>query len=88
MGSHYDRCRAGVQQVEAAYDELLQALDSYEAILKSLPRDDEKLVIALDMQVKGVTRLKDLLESEVLDRMIRFSDRVIRIKHWEDGTFV
>lgn len=88
MGSHYDRCRAGVQKVEAAYDELLQALDSYEATLISLPRDDEKLVIALDMQVKGVTRLKDLLESEVLDRLIRFSDRVIRIKHWEDGTFV
>ncbi len=88
MGAIYDRCKLQVKGIEEAYDQLMQEIDRYELALAELSAEDEELKIAVGMQRNGVARFRETLEGEALDNLIRFSDRVIRIKHWEDGRFV
>ncbi|MDA8343913.1 MAG: hypothetical protein M0Z66_00370 [Thermaerobacter sp.] len=88
MGAIYDRCKTQVKAIEQAYDALMEEIDAYDRVLSELGGDDEELRIALSMQANGLGKLRDTLEGEALDNLIRFSDRVIRLKHWEDGMFV
>jgi hypothetical protein len=88
MGAIYDRCKERVQAIEQAYDALMHEIDAYERVLSGFGGEDAELRIALGMQLGGVRRLRETLEGEALDNLLRFSDRVIRLRHWEDGTFV
>lgn len=94
-GGLYANCRSKVEAVQQAYDDLLRSLDDYVEFLdgevaaeeaKSDP--DKQKLIALSMQRKGANLTRENLETRTLDDLIRFSDRVIRIKHWEDGLFL
>lgn len=91
----YATCKGKVNTINVAYDELCRSLDEYIDFLKAQAQaeetdanPDKNKIIALTMQMKGAARMRDTVESAVLDDMIRFSDRVIRIKHWEDGIFL
>lgn len=93
--SCYDECKRHVETIQARYDDLLDAIAAYREHLdrisaaeRAKESPDETFFIALRMQVKGTARLQELLETDALDELIRFADRVIRIKHWEDGVFV
>lgn len=94
-GGLYARCKRKVSAIQAAYDGLLAAVDDYVAALteeaeaeSAAPAPDPNKLLALDMQRNGANRLRATLENQALDDLIRFSDRVIRIKHWEDGVFL
>lgn len=89
----YRECKDHVEQIQNAYDDLLDALDAYSDTLSRLldgltEEERAHLGLALRMQRDGVSRMRNDLEEKVLDDLIRFADRVIRIKHAEDDTFV
>lgn len=89
----YTECKTRVEAIHRAYDALADAVDGYvsmlQAILETLPEEQKAhLGLALRMQRDGAVRMRDDLESKILDDLIRFADRVIRVKHAEDGTFI
>ena len=89
----YEECKEQVNKIQNGYDALLDAVDEYigtlQERLEALTEEEKAhLGLALRMQRDGAARMRDDLESKVLDDLIRFADRVIRIKHAEDGTFI
>ncbi len=93
MTPRYDACTQRVGAIQQAFDALLEALDAYEESLSAqLGRVPEEqagtLGLALRMQRDGVRRMRNDIETQILDDFIRFADRMIRVKHAEEGTFV
>ncbi|MDB4895114.1 MAG: hypothetical protein JWN15_1376 [Firmicutes bacterium] len=91
----YRTCKARVAEIQTTYDDLLRQLDDYLAFVEGevqaeqvKPEPDRNKLMALQSQLKGPARMREDLESVILDDLIRFADRVIRIKHWEDGVFL
>ncbi len=91
----YARCKAKVQAIEAAYDQLTDAIEEYQRTLAGLieqadPADeqDQHLLVTANLQKNTTNGLMSTLENDLHDHLIRLSDRVIRFKHWEDGVFV
>lgn len=91
----YAMCKAKVQAIEAAYDQLAQAIEAYQATLNGLiaqadpaDADDQHLLVTANLQLKTANGLLNTIETDLNDDLIRLSDRVIRFKHWEDGVFV
>ena len=91
----YDSCRASVRSIQEAYDTLVDAVEAYRALLTSLieradPQNeqDKPLLVIANLQRNTADGLLGTLDNELHDDLTRLSDRVIRFKHWEDGTFV
>ena len=91
----YDSCKASVRAIQEAYDAMVDAVDAYRALLTSLidradPQDeqDKHLLVIANLQRNTAGGLMSTLDNELHDDLTRLSDRVIRFKHWEDGTFV
>lgn len=91
----YAAARQRVDAIQGAYDGLLAALDQYVGFLEEQIRAEESAAVpdknkllALTMQRGGASRMRENLETTALDDLIRFADRVIRLKHWEDGVFL
>lgn len=89
----YQACKQQVEKIQSAYETLLDALDDYSGTLTGLlenltEEEREHLGLALRMQRDGAQRMRVDLEEKILDDFIRFADRVIRIRHAEDGTFI
>ena len=91
----YALCKAKVQAIEAAYDQLTDAIEEYQRTLAGLiaqadPADeqDQHLLVTANLQKNTTNGLMNTLENDLHDDLIRLSDRVIRFKHWEDGVFV
>jgi hypothetical protein len=91
----YEAAKARVLVIQEAYDALTDAVEAYKAMLTQLidesnPDDeqDKHLLVVANLQRNTTNGLISTLDFELHDDLIRLSDRVIRFKHWEDGTFV
>jgi hypothetical protein len=91
----YDSCKANVRAIQEAYDRLVEAVEAYRAQLTSLieradaqDAQDKHLLVIANLQRNTAGGLMSTLDNELHDDLTRLSDRVIRFKHWENGTFV
>jgi hypothetical protein len=91
----YETCKAKVRTIQEAYDALVDAVEDYKALLTTLieeanPDDefDQHLLVVATLQRNTTNGLLGTLDTDMHDDLIRLSDRVIRFKHIEDGTFV
>ena len=91
----YDSCKAKVLVIQEAYDEFVNAVEAYKALLTSLIEDsdpddanEKHLLVVANLQRNTTNGLINTLDTDVHDDLVRLSDRVIRFKHWEDGLFV
>jgi hypothetical protein len=55
---------------------------------RSRPQPDPKFLSAVGVQVRYAGSFVDLLQRAAFDDFLHFSDRVIRLKHWQEGTFI
>lgn len=93
--TYYEECKNYCVEIQACYDALLEATTAYRDYLQRIRESeknqgnaDEKFFLVTGGQLNNVASFLELLETEALDRLIRFSDRVIIIKKWEEGTLV
>ncbi len=91
----YVACKAKVLAIQEAYDEFVNSVEEYKALLTRLIEDsdpneaDEKhLLVVANLQRNTTNGLINTLDTDIHDDLTRLSDRVIRFKHWEDGLFV
>lgn len=91
----YETCKVKAQTIQEAYDGLVDAVEDYKALLTTLieaadPNDeyDQHLLVVANLQRNTANGLLGTLDTDLLDDLIRLSDRVIRFKHLEDGIFL
>lgn len=91
----YGSARDLVEAIEQEYVELMRSIDSYRQWLedriseeRNKPEPDSVKLQALAPQLTYLAELQRALESGVHDGLVRVSDRVIRIRHWQDGVFI
>jgi hypothetical protein len=91
----YAACKSQVLAIQRAYDEFVNAVEEYKALLSKLieesdPNDaeDKHLLVVANLQRNTTNGLINTLDTDIHDDLTRLSDRVIRFKHWEDGLFV
>lgn len=91
----YSAAEAQVRAVQDAYTQLLEQVERYRAWVQAVvaeeqakPAPDHAKLQSLGPQLKYLTELTDALDGPTHDALIRVSDRVIRIKHWQDGAFI
>ncbi len=70
-------------------------IDRYRAWLRAevdreqaKPRPDAIKLQALGPQLKYLLELSSALEGPAHDGLVRVSDRVVRIRHWQEGVFI
>lgn len=95
MGELYDETRQRVERIEELYDTLCREVEEHRDWARGLveaekakPEPDAKYISAVGVQAKFSDRLLTVLEEPAFDELIHFADRVIRIKHYEDGVFI
>src|SRR5947209_11406209 len=91
----YDACKAKVLAIQEAYDEFVNAVEAYKALLSSLieesdpdDADDQHLLVVANLQRNNSNGLINTLDTDIHDDLTRLSDRVIRFKPWDDALFV
>jgi hypothetical protein len=91
----YDTCKAKVRTIQEAYDALIDAVEDYKVLLTELideadPNEeyDKHLLVVANLQRNTTNGLLGTLDTDLHDDLTRLSDRVIRFKHLEDGTFI
>jgi len=91
----YVACKAKVLAIQEAYDEIVNSVEEYKALLTRLiedsdpnDADDKHLLVVANLQRNTTNGLINTLDTDIHDDLTRLSDRVIRFKHWEDGLFV
>ena len=91
----YDACKTKVLTIQEAYDEFVNSVEEYKALLTRLiedsdpnDADDKHLLVVANSQRNTTNGLINTLDTDIHDDLTRLSDRVIRFKHWEDGLFV
>ena len=91
----YDTCKAKVRTIQEAYDALVDAVEDYKVLLTELideadPNEeyDKHLLVVANLQRNTTNGLLGTLDTDLHDDLTRLSDRVIRFKHLEDGTFI
>ena len=91
----YKECKAKVEAIQEAYDEFVNTVEEYKALLNSLiddsdPNDanEKHLLVVANLQHNTTNGLINTLDTDIHDDLTRLSDRVIRFKHWEDGLFI
>jgi hypothetical protein len=95
MGELHDQVKERVEKIHGMYDALCAEVEDYHGWVKSLvdaekakPEPDPKYVSAVGVQVRFSERFLTILEEDAFDELIHFADRVIRVKHYEDGVFI
>lgn len=93
--SAYERARTQATQLEAAFYAALEAADRYAVLMATLTAEEEakaapstELVRRFAHQRRETQELVAALEGAALETLLRILDRVLMIKHTEDGTFV
>jgi hypothetical protein len=91
----YEQARVQVAGIEESFQLLLDRSESYLAWVRTLaekersrPQPDPKFLSAVGVQVRYAGSFVDLLQRAAFDDFLHFSDRVIRLKHWQEGTFI
>jgi hypothetical protein len=91
----FEAATALVRRIENEYMELMQGIDAYRSWLEAevaaensrADPDDAKLQ-ALAPQLRYLAELQAEMEGRAHDGLVRVADRVVRIKHWQDGVFI
>lgn len=91
----FPACEERVDIIKTRYDEFTAACDDYVTLLQSLvdaerakAKPDERLIGALNRQANAAKELIEVMETEALDKLIRFADRLVIVKLVEEGNFV
>lgn len=89
----YERCSAEMDQIADALAALGTAIDVHQRTLEQFEGSitdsaDPEFLAWLRGQRKRLDGLQTVVDDEAHDLLLRVADRVIRIKHWEDGEFV
>lgn len=91
----YERARAQAAELETAFYAALEAADRYAALMATLTAEEEakgepnaELVRRFAHQRRETQELVAALEGGALEALLRILDRILMIKHTEDGTFV
>lgn len=94
-GGVYARARAHVEDIQRRYAELMEELDDYRSFLEALgaeersrERPDDIKLQAINPQLTYINELQRALEGPAHDGLVRVTDRVVRIRHWEEGVFL
>jgi hypothetical protein len=90
LESAYNECRLRVDKIQKKFDELIHQCEEYKSFLdKQLKMNkDKKYNITLGMQYNPTSKLIENLDEDPLENIIEMQERVIRIKHWENGEFL
>ena len=95
MAELHDDVKARVERIQQMYDDLCAEVEDYRDWVaekveaeKRKPEPDPKFISAVGVQVRFAERFLKVLEEDAFDELIHFADRVIRIKHYEDGVFI
>lgn len=73
----------------------MEAVDVYRSFLevvsaeeRSRARPDETKLQAINPQLTHLDELQRALEGPAHDGLVRVADRVVRLRHWEEGVFL
>ena len=93
--SAYERAQAQAAELERAFYAALEAADRYAALMDALaaeeaakPEPNAELVRRVRHQRRETGELVAALEQKPLEALLRILDRVLMIKHTEEGRFV
>lgn len=91
----YEEVKRAVDELERSFYETLGAADRYAALLDRLaageeakPEPNAELVRRYRHQRHEVGEVADAMEGAALEALLRIVDRVLMIKHTEEGRFV
>lgn len=95
MSGAYERVKPAADRLSDRFYDLLAACDEYDDLLATLADEerasgqpDAELVRRYAHQRREVGELRDGLESESMDILLRIVDRILMIKKTEDGEFL
>jgi hypothetical protein len=93
--SAYEPVRKQADELERLFYETLAAADAYHALLERLAGEEEakpepnaELVRRFRHQQREVDELRTSMEDAPLEALLRIIDRILMIKHTEEGRFV
>jgi hypothetical protein len=91
----YENAKTRVERIHDLYDALVDEVESYRGWIEGLleaerakPEVDPKFMSAVGLQGRFAASFQRVLEEDAFDEFVHFADRVIRIKHYEDGVFI
>lgn len=91
----YGEALAQTRAIGAAFDTLVERIAGYRAWLearvaaeKALPHPDLLKLQALGPQLTYLEELSAAIDRPAHDALVRVSDRVVRIRHWQEGVFL
>ncbi|HSK23410.1 MAG TPA: hypothetical protein VK906_09555 [Egicoccus sp.] len=95
MSGAYERVKPVVDRLSDRFYDLLAACDEYDDLLATLSDEEQassdpnpELVRRYAHQQREVGELRDGLESDAMDTLLRIVDRILMIKKTEDGEFL
>ena len=93
--TYYERAKPASEELEKAFYAALEAADRYASLMDALAAEEEaraepnaELVRRFRHQRSEAAELVGALEGQPLETLLRVIDRVLMIKHTEEGTFV
>jgi len=91
----YEPVKKQAGELERLFYETLSAADAYHALLERLAAEEEakpqpnaELVRRFRHQQREVDELRSSMEGVPLEALLRIIDRILMIKHTEEGRFV
>lgn len=95
MSGAYERVKPVVDRLSDRFYDLLAACDEYDDLLAELGEQEQardeprsELLRRYAHQQREVGELRDHLESDAMDTLLRIVDRILMIKKTEDGEFL
>jgi hypothetical protein len=95
VSGYYERARPAAEELEQAFYAALEAADRYAALMDALAAEEEaksepnaELVRRFRHLRSEAAELAAGMEGPALEALLRIIDRVLMIKHTEEGRFV
>jgi len=93
--TYYERAKPASEELERTFYAALEAADRYAALMDALAAEEEardepnaELVRRFRHQRSEAAELTGAMEGQALETLLRIIDRVLMIKHTEEGKFV
>ena len=93
--SAYDRTKALAQELEQSFYDTLALVDRYAELMDTLVGEEQagtapnaELIRRLQHQKEEAQALTAAMEGPALEALLRIIDRILMIKHTEEGNFV
>lgn len=91
----YDDTKERVERIHDLYDALVDEVEAYRGWVeeqlsgeRAKTAPDPKFLSAVGLQARFAGNFQTVLEEQAFDEFVHFADRVIRVKHYEDGVFI